>query len=409
MRKAIDILIDTSVSMNQPIQEGAEGMPRYNAVLTYIRDIIPKIYEPDLYYGLCTFGALTLGARGDGTQVHRLLDIEQHSHAKLMDKLEQMPEKLPYGANTPLADAILNSMDQLKECDVEHRSIFVFSDGEDTGSKKTTMEEVLAVANDATLYLGWNYFEIYAVGIGSLDSDLKSLSEKTNGIAIEVEVDEPDKIQKIFTEIALKHLPAHQRELRAAEISVRDLIVPAANRMDSGMRQLQGAMNALSAAVATPNQEIYADIKSNREEIDGLKTSVVALGQAIVEEEGRTGQHVQNAVDRLKISIDELGKSIAENEGRAERRAQDVLDNLKILIDWRSQSVTDPEELAKTRDRELQRKINNVGRASILLGSLNLVILIGLVALTAWTADGVFNMWNVITHLSTYLIENSGN
>ena len=131
MRKAIDILIDTSASMGQPFEDDPSQIAKYKAVLSYVKDTLPKVCGDNVRVGLCTFGSRLFGTERDGTMVERLLEIEECSESSLTEKFAEIPSRLPYPAGTPLADALLTSIYKLREHEAEYRAILVFSDGKD--------------------------------------------------------------------------------------------------------------------------------------------------------------------------------------------------------------------------------------------------------------------------------------
>ena len=79
MKKALDILIDTSGSMRNPIDEKSDSISKYSAVLSYLSDVLPKIYETNLHYGICTFGSQVTGqpSAEDERGHHRHLDGDE--------------------------------------------------------------------------------------------------------------------------------------------------------------------------------------------------------------------------------------------------------------------------------------------------------------------------------------------
>ena len=352
MKKAIDILVDASTSMNDRITPGcnASSKSKYEHVLSYLKEEFPKVYQSSLEYGLCCFGmrqACRGNAEGKNKNIIRVGDIKRRSLEDFSILLDELPSKV--SGTTPLYDAIFSSIQKLDECESDHRTILVFSDGEDTSSEQKK-EEVIALAKERSVSIeGLSGLEIFAVGVGKLDPSLEQVVSETGGSAIELKKADNRPVYDILSDIALRHLTTEEKLERKVEIVIRDAIAP--------------LVKSSSDLLEKVNEE-NEGVKHHLDKVENTLANRI--------EDSNSTREIKNIEGRIK---------------GVETQLMLILKKLKSI---------------EGDTKEVQWKISN--RVVIFFALTNVVMPLVLAFLLLRIGDGVFNMFDIIVELKKYLV-----
>jgi hypothetical protein len=268
--QAIDLLIDMSPSM---VGE------RYALVLKHLHEAILPTLRAEHAYGLCTIGSAPMG---DGSLVHslvvRVVDVALRPAEEFAGKVKQLPEQPSGSGCTPLADALLNSCEQLKEIKAQKRTIVVFSDGEENCSK-SPLSNVYEMAKEMAIDIDWGGLQVFSVGIEKLPESLKELSSVTGGQTLTLsEIKSNDEksnaLKEFFVEInepepPKKHYPS------PLEVAIEEIKTDSAGaiaRLTNLEATIKGVDDKLQALLADRAKTDPADRL-----IRSLKTWLIAL------------------------------------------------------------------------------------------------------------------------------------
>lgn len=218
--KAIDILLDASSSMGDrpPL---LQGVSVYEQFVSHLNEIVRPGLHPSFAVGFVVFagptGEMPLGFR-------RTLEIEARPTDQLGEQIRKITAQHSPSGQTPLADAIIHSCDELQKVSAGSKTIIVLTDGSDQGSKHT-MSAAIERAQQLSIDIDHGGLSVFGVSIGNASPELDDLANKTGGRTVHLAANEDrqatrSKVQDLMLDLATRNVPSEiaSRIMIAVEI-----------------------------------------------------------------------------------------------------------------------------------------------------------------------------------------------